>query len=36
MQQNFGSLNRFKRSIKLVDLSKLLTVDIDTIDCYQL
>jgi len=27
---DFGSLNRFKRSIKLVDLSKFLTVDIDT------
>ena len=27
---DFGSLNRFKRRIKLVDLSKFLTVDIDT------
>jgi len=27
---DFGSLNRFKHSIKLVDLSKFLTVDIDT------
>jgi len=27
---DFGSLNRFKRSIKLVDLSKFLTVDSDT------
>ena len=27
---DFGSLNRFKHSIKLVDLSKFLTVDINT------